>query len=140
MRQLAPAPYILVLITKYKPFFTAKRFKRSPILGGDEARKNQFPYAVAITSANRELFICSGGIVNRKHILSAAHCFTDERNEFQEDKYIVFAGAVDLDLPFDRAEMRAGDILTIYIPKDFDWKTRRSDISILEVSKLPFNL
>ncbi|GLV43966.1 modular serine protease [Carabus blaptoides fortunei] len=67
------------------------------IVGGEHAKKGAFPWHVGIyklNELNKYEQKCGGSIINRRLILSAAHCFTDYANGAPLDvkQYAIAAG------------------------------------------------
>ena len=52
------------------------------MIGGRVARQGEFPYIAAlgfrINGKGKTLYMCSGTLINRRYIISAAHCFTKQ--------------------------------------------------------------
>lgn len=54
-----------------------KQSRSGRIIGGEEAKPNQFPYQVALmlfTKGSNEVGLCSGSLISTKRVISAAHC------------------------------------------------------------------
>lgn len=47
------------------------------IVNGETASPAQFPYLVSIQYGNARYHHCGGAIINKKWILTAAHCVTE---------------------------------------------------------------
>lgn len=65
--------------------------KRPKIVGGEKAELGQFPHQVSIRQQQRTHF-CGGSIVSKTHVLTAAHCFDDKPNMFNQ--LMVTAGSL----------------------------------------------
>lgn len=54
----------------------AKRSKlQNRIVGGYSAVEKQFPHYISIRQNSDDSHFCGGTIINRQHVLTAAHCF-----------------------------------------------------------------
>jgi len=58
-----------------------KFYLQDHILGGKDAKKNEFPWAAYIklssTKANKRGLICGGSLINSKFVVTAAHCLSE---------------------------------------------------------------
>ncbi|XP_018407522.1 PREDICTED: chymotrypsin-2-like [Cyphomyrmex costatus] len=70
---------ILVLDVSYG--IRALRIRR--LVGGQSAIESEFPYQVSLRSYN--LHICSGALISKRHVLSAAHCICGLIDEPSEE-------------------------------------------------------
>ena len=71
----------------------------APIVGGDEAKPNDWPWAAALylKKNGKKKFHCGGSIVNEHYILTAAHCLMEKEKEVVSPKdLLVKVGANDL--------------------------------------------
>lgn len=62
--------------TKFEPI-TARPLKYFPqprIVGGQNAKNNQFPYQISLRLNNYH--ICGGSIISKNYVITAAHCVT----------------------------------------------------------------
>lgn len=58
-------------------------FPQPRIVGGQDAKDNQFPYQISIRLNNRH--ICGGTIISKAYVVTAAHCVsTGSRNSFKK--------------------------------------------------------
>lgn len=111
---------------------TADRIKRSPILGGNEAQPNQFPYAAALISPGKEV-TCTGGIISERHVLLAAHCVVDERKKtFKTNTWKVITGTNNYKTD---PNATAVDVKQIFIPSDYMRQGDLFDVAILQVKQ-----
>ena len=71
----------LTTLFKYFITFNISLFKeRNRIVGGIEARPNQWPWAVILGQPRSGSIrvICGATLITTRHVLSAAHCFAGE--------------------------------------------------------------
>ncbi|KAF5299475.1 hypothetical protein FQR65_LT01056 [Abscondita terminalis] len=62
------------------------------VVGGDIAKKNDFPWHVGIYETS-DKYLCAGSIISLTVVLSAAHCFCDPKgNKFPVENYKIAAG------------------------------------------------
>jgi secreted trypsin-like serine protease len=48
-------------------------------MGGEPANIKEFPHSASIRKFKNKIHICGGSIITNKHILTAAHCFDDQK-------------------------------------------------------------
>lgn len=93
------------------------------------------PYMAHIRYKNWRMNLCGGTIISSLLILSAAHCFRGEHDWDELSDYEIVLGT-------KKANGKNGQIFEIkeiYVPKDFDAKIIKSDISVLRVCNLLSN-
>ncbi|KAL7296126.1 hypothetical protein TKK_0010671 [Trichogramma kaykai] len=94
--------------------------KKLRIIEGEYALPGQFPHQVSIqamTLDNCTEQVCGGSIIDKRHILTAAHCFTDNiTHQFIDMPLTVVAGTVDL---LNRSSGIYHDVLYVLIPFSF---------------------
>ena len=69
------------------------------VIGGAKAKGGEFPFMAALgrlTSENRILFICGGTLINRRYILTAAHCHSLKPDAIPGKIKKAVLGAADL--------------------------------------------
>lgn len=66
-----------------------------------ESQLDQFPWAVVIMKRWVSVSICSGSLISRQFVLSAAHCFVVSRKKLLPERYRVRLGEWDLNLDED---------------------------------------
>ncbi|XP_011497374.1 PREDICTED: chymotrypsin-1-like, partial [Ceratosolen solmsi marchali] len=57
---------------------------RSRIIGGVSANIQEFPYIVSFRNIEDNIHFCAGSIISHWNVLSAAHCFIEFENEFDD--------------------------------------------------------
>ena len=71
--------------------------KQSRIVGGQQAKPEEFPWQVAFrreTNISRSNIFCGGSLINKKWVVSAAHCFA--KKPLQIDDLKVVLGEFDV--------------------------------------------
>jgi secreted trypsin-like serine protease len=48
--------------------------RQQKIVGGTEASRGEFPFIVSLRHSAKDRHFCGGAILDRTHILTAAHC------------------------------------------------------------------
>lgn len=101
------------------------------IVGSLLAYPDQFKYVVSI-HANEE-HICGGTIISEDSILSAAHCFFDQKGNFEDKDYEVITATLDS----KKVDGNSYKVTQIYVPKEFFNQLNlecKHDIAVLKVS------
>ena len=75
-------------------FAVQARLSAESIIAGTESRPHEFPYVISLQSNGTHF--CGGGIINEQFILTAAHCFIDEEDNFRDGEFEVVAGTNNL--------------------------------------------
>ena len=68
------------------------------IIGGTDAIQGEFPFAVLLGyrgSGGREAFLCGGTLINRRYVLTAAHCHEDSDAAFKRIR-VAYIGEFDV--------------------------------------------
>ncbi|XP_042904457.1 trypsin-1 isoform X2 [Parasteatoda tepidariorum] len=82
---------------KFDPPLDLKDSKGPSVLpvGGVSSRQGDFPWMVSIRKAG--VHWCGGSLIDRNHILSAAHCFVSGREKPDPTMYMVHVGNIHID-------------------------------------------
>ncbi|XP_013793729.1 plasminogen-like, partial [Limulus polyphemus] len=48
-------------------------------VGGEPAREGAWPWMASISNQGGKNFLCGGFLIDERHIVSAAHCYADDR-------------------------------------------------------------
>lgn len=78
---------------------------------------------------------CGGGIIGKQHVITAAHCVTDEIGGLPKNPIKVVAGVNDLKEKDTETRVEI-DVDVVYIPKEYDPLTKKrmvGDIAVLKV-------
>ncbi|KAH9493939.1 hypothetical protein DERF_014663 [Dermatophagoides farinae] len=87
------------------------------IVGGEDSLSGQWPWAVAIFLSSKGIskYWCGGALINRNHIITAAHCLSDQRGQlYPRENLLVKLGMHDLnnnDYEMDRQTFNVVSIL-----------------------------
>lgn len=109
-------------------------------IGGNQTERGQWPFLVALYNVEYEDFFCGGSLITSKHVLTgdrpvktklsllkvifallAAHCiqYKHQRIKLTTEKFTVFIGRYNLDVPVERGATARDVKLIIVHP---DWK------------------
>jgi len=94
-----------LLIAFYKRYFIicglsvcGLQNKDDRIVGGQDAKMNEFPWQVAIVFAGTRSPKCGGAIINDRFVLTAAHCFVFDKAQPSEIDVLFHARSLDMTL------------------------------------------
>ncbi|CAG7723575.1 unnamed protein product [Allacma fusca] len=105
---------------------------RSPkIIGGVPASPGEFPWLVSIKWLHDSHF-CAGIIIDRKNIISAAHCFQDlDLHTVNPSQMEVSVGEFYQNP--DSSKSHLSKVLTLTMHPDYQEKTKINDIAVLKL-------
>ncbi|TRY75247.1 hypothetical protein TCAL_01673 [Tigriopus californicus] len=98
----------------------------SRIINGEETKRNEFPFMVALFNNHR--YFCGGSLLDKVHVLTAAHC-VKHINDADVKSMRIFLGDHDLRLR-DKEEQHAR-VKAIIKHKSFKTSTFHNDVAIL---------
>ncbi|CAG9830464.1 unnamed protein product [Diabrotica balteata] len=105
--------------------------RETSLIGGMLAENGEFPHMVQIaySKSNTTKYLCSGFIISKNYILTAAHCVNDEgRNKPQ----FVRAGVTDVN---DVSNEQVRSIDSIIIHPEFKRPAIYNDIALIKVTE-----
>jgi secreted trypsin-like serine protease len=107
--------------------------KNTKIEGGNEAARNQFPFAVIffITAVDDEQSVCSGAIISNNYVLSAAHCFGEM---YTAD---LLAGVHNIETEYPAYEITLGPN-NVLMHENYDNIRNLNDMALVSVAQRPF--
>ncbi|KAL7289300.1 hypothetical protein TKK_0017233 [Trichogramma kaykai] len=104
------------------------------IVNGTEADMGQFPFLVSLRRTNERHF-CSGTIIAKKWILTAAHCMKDPQSPFGDNlapsAIVVVAG--EIVLKNSNRSNQKNKVVKIVVHPEFSDETYANDIALLEL-------
>jgi hypothetical protein len=108
---------------------------RGRVVGGIPARAGDYPWQVAILVKKKGKWSihCGGSIINKRFILTAAHCFAIPEVPKQITKYKVRVGATDLNKK--KAYTKDYKIIKIDAHKGFNEEDYNHDIALLTLAE-----
>ncbi|KAJ8673826.1 hypothetical protein QAD02_005088 [Eretmocerus hayati] len=106
------------------------------LIGGDPAQLNDYPFNAVLKRDSH--YVCSGSIINKKHVVSAAHCVINITNmEFEDKPTYVTVGTNHLHSSSSGGLTVA--VEKIFIPSEYFKKiepyTEVGDICVLQLRK-----
>jgi trypsin len=101
------------------------------IVGGTEAAVGEFPFMVSLHKNQFSQHICGGTLISNRWILSAAHCFYDDRNQAP----LRWTAYISLHAQSNKNEARAIKLNRAIIHPKFNRRTFDHDFALLEMSE-----
>ncbi|CRL03693.1 CLUMA_CG016756, isoform A [Clunio marinus] len=79
------------------------------IYNGKVVKRNQWPFLVALMYTADGKFFCSGTLISRSHVLTAAHCLQEKGQEapLTPSEFVLHLGKYNLSLVYDRGSITA---------------------------------
>ncbi|CRK88880.1 CLUMA_CG002636, isoform A [Clunio marinus] len=79
------------------------------IYNGKVVEKNQWPFLVALTYNPDGEFFCGGTLISRSHVLTAAHCLQEKRQQtpLTPSQFVLHLGKYNLSLAHERGSITA---------------------------------
>uniref|UniRef100_A0A182N886 Peptidase S1 domain-containing protein n=1 Tax=Anopheles dirus TaxID=7168 RepID=A0A182N886_9DIPT len=97
------------------------------VADGNDARRGQFPYQVALTLKRQT--VCGGVMVHERFFLTAAHCFFDGENPLPVQELNVFYGSEKL---FSKGKYNR--VKTVHFHEQYDHGVQY-DLAVVEVRR-----
>ncbi|XP_058836636.1 CLIP domain-containing serine protease B15-like [Topomyia yanbarensis] len=105
------------------------------ILGGQNARVFEFPWMV-ILQTDEKNFLCSGTLINKRYILTAAQCIKNDL----PTKAILGEHTIEQDTDCNGTEdcappVRQYKIECVITHPDYSWRSKQNDIALIRLSE-----
>ncbi|XP_059481297.1 serine protease gd-like [Neocloeon triangulifer] len=94
------------------------------IVNGENIAKGSYPWLSAIYENNERgpQFVCSGTLISKKHVITAAHCVSNYQKQNNVKNYVVFLGKHNI-FSFTEKEATAKDVEKITNHPGYAWNT-----------------
>ncbi|KAI4457880.1 polyserase-related [Holotrichia oblita] len=107
------------------------------IIGGQPVlHRSQFPFQVSLRYNAWPM--CGASIIDNRHLLTAAHCVTDDRGRLRnKSRYHAVVGDLRTNINSPTTVIRR--ILNIFVHENYNPSTIVSDVAVLRIESLIFN-
>ncbi|RZC34678.1 prolow-density lipoprotein receptor-related protein 1-like, partial [Asbolus verrucosus] len=110
------------------------------IVNGTNVTQGDYPWQVALYTAQSKVLICGGSMITQRVIITAAHCITDQKGKMlSKDLYMVAVGKYfrPYNDPRDANEAQFSPLQEMFIPRQYKGPTQNylGDIAILVTIK-----
>ena len=102
---------------------------RDKIIGGINAKFNEFPWQVALLNSNYGTLFCGGTHIGKGWILTAAHCFKDEFGQIRKSNVSVLVGTNSLVNGGTRTALIGEPI----VHENYDSISKANDIALIRI-------
>ncbi|XP_076759812.1 trypsin [Xylocopa sonorina] len=99
------------------------------IVNGTEAQSRQFPYQVSLRRSYNGRHFCGGSLIDKKFVLTAAHCLVKDGATLQPWTITVVAGELRLSQSTSTGQWRG--VEAIHVHSEYNEATLQNDIAIL---------
>ncbi|KAJ8679620.1 hypothetical protein QAD02_015407 [Eretmocerus hayati] len=105
-----------------------------PIIGGNDAPPNAFPYHVSILRRRTMRSICGGAIIGDRYVLTAGHCVASANGTMYDLSLIVLSGVTSFDsYPKTRSEIPVEKVFIPVMYKQQFLLNKSGDIAVLRL-------
>lgn len=132
---------LLIIISLVLKISTFEVNDISPkIVGGYDAKRDEFPYMVSLRRAEMEIIfdqpfhVCGGSIINSDTVLTASHCLYDQFGNHLNQPFSFFVVAGILHMWSDEEHEKKFLVTEIFSHPGFSLETLENDIAILKVA------
>jgi secreted trypsin-like serine protease len=105
---------------QYKPH-------KQRIVGGFHVNSNSWPWQVLLRGINN---MCGGTLIDKQHVLTAAHCFT---TPLRDQDYKVYIGAHDIEKPMYMEQEIVAD--KVFMHESYNSNLTVHDIAVIRLSR-----
>ncbi|XP_030638419.1 transmembrane protease serine 6 [Chanos chanos] len=102
----------------------------SRVVGGENATEGEWPWQVSLQVSRRH--ICGGALISSQWVVSAAHCFYDERL-YSPSVWTVYLGKLYLSRTSQTEE--AVRVAQIHLHQYYDYETHDYDLALLKLQR-----
>jgi len=98
--------------------------KDDRIVGGEDAKMNEFPWQAAIVRPGTRSPMCGGSVINNRYILTAAHCFWFAKMKPDQIEVLIHAHVLDFTIT------KAEGSVNIKLGEDGSFQGRGHDFAL----------
>ncbi|KAG5670174.1 hypothetical protein PVAND_000455 [Polypedilum vanderplanki] len=131
--------YYSLLLIFFSSFFVPSQFElcgktkysSGLIVNGDEVKRGEFPFLVALFRLKDQKFFCAGNLITKKHVLTASHCIQEksQSSRLQPEDILAQIGKYNLKAIYEKGSV-AKEIIEIIMHDDWKPYITRYDADI----------